>query len=185
MTIHYSSVLEKSPFQQLETKKLSHDNRVEINPTSLSLMIKPASNEIIFISLLHPIKSSGLCLDNTTNPSVTHYNQATNTIDGWIQGDRNVALGSLYSSPDAQREEPGRVVTVLRSPRWTYMDPSEENVSQGSRQRCFDNFIQDNILDSITGIYYSTNSISPWHIETLSKNHGCRVKMKTLGTKNN
>ena len=90
-------------FPLLVMKKSAQYNHVGMKATSLVIIPKPSLPQISVIGGLHPIRRSGLHLENTTDPSVFHSNQFTTTVSGRGQCDRDVFFGSLDSSHDVQR----------------------------------------------------------------------------------
>ena len=139
-------------------KQLAHTNHIGMKETSPPLITEPSSPEISEIRAFHPIRRSGLCLDDTTAElPVINSNQATTKVSRSRQGYQDASLGSMESSPDVRRgvmRRSGKYFIGMNSPK-----PIRGNISHGDRQRGFD------ISDSVAGISDSSKSKLPWHNE--------------------
>ena len=155
---HYSGVLEKIKINQFMMKQLDHANPAGMELTSLSLVTEPLLPEISTISGLHPIRSSGSRLDDTTtDTSFIRFNQETTTLARLGKVDQNVSLGSLDIIPDVQRG--GIVWSGNDSTGMNPPGPIGGNGPQVYGQRSFNTFY------SIAGISDLFKRILPWHDE--------------------
>ena len=108
----------------------------------------------------------------TAEPPIINSYQATATIDGWVQVDYNISLGSLESSPDVQSgviKQSGNDGISMNPP-----EAIEHNVPQGTGRRGFDPF------NSTVGISDFVEKSALWNDETISENSGWGSLFKTL-----
>ena len=165
-------------FKKPATEKLAYANRVGVKLTLLPLITEPFLHEIIvIISGSHPIRRSGLYLDDTTNePTITYSHQDIIAIYRWVQCVRNAFLISLKSIPDGKRGKIGRNGNdaIGMSPPGTIGG----NAPQVTGRRGF------NIFEYLIGISDSSNRILSFHDEAISKIYGCDSLFKNSGTNN-